>query len=82
MGRSHGIRAEITSLSAASVSGIKAARTMLIGSSKEQENLPADVKRECRISANWRTRQRVSKRWSRGGLTRSSDLCQLKALET
>ncbi len=45
---SHGIRAEITSLSAASVSGIKAARTMLIGSSKEQENLPTDAKRECR----------------------------------
>ncbi|MEY1639120.1 hypothetical protein [Tenuifilum osseticum] len=48
MGRSHGIRVEKTSLSAASVSGIKAARTMLIGSSKEQENLPADAKRECR----------------------------------
>jgi len=36
VGRSHGRRAEITSLSAASVSGVKGARAMPIGSSREQ----------------------------------------------
>ena len=33
------------------------------------KNLPADARRECRISANWRARQSVSKRWRRGLVT-------------
>jgi len=51
-----------------------------LGSFKEQENLPVGAKRECRIAE--RMRQRVSIQQGRGGLTRSSGLCQLKALET
>ncbi len=33
------------------------------------KHLPADARRECRISANWRARQSVSKRWRRGLVT-------------
>jgi len=50
------------------------------GLSKEQENLPAGVKRECRITE--RIRQRVSIQRSRGGLTRSSESVKLSLVKT
>ena len=48
---------------------------------RNRRTYPTGVKREWQKPFFWQARE-YQYRWSRGGLTRSSDLCQIKAQET
>ena len=53
---------------------------VVLAALQEKESTAELAKREWR-KPYWQARE-YQHRWNRGGLTRSSDLCQVKALET